>query len=1022
MNRFFRTLIPSLFFFSSIATASAQLSGSYQVGPKGDFETLAKAAEALNEKGVDGATRFLIVSGRYEEQFRISKVRGASRQNPITFESESGNPKDVTIFYQHIGATANNNEHVIRIDTTDFVTIKNLTIENPGEIYGTGIRVAGSASVTIRNAIIAMTPNPRFAQPLNSAVHLFDTPNIVVENCQLSGGYAGVNGTGLSNTTRTLNGRIEGNNMTHGIPGLGGGGILMQHWNGLEIRRNRFSATDGVGIYLDNCNDGLHVEQNRITLRPERFGTAITMQACDGQEKRNLVANNLILVIDSDTATGVSGIAMNGCRKTDIFYNTVHLSNSNTRQLQSTTNVAISLFSFGNDSLRIFNNIFTNMRGREAIVYPIGSVIYESDFNNIYTTGDILGRTSAGNFPTLDSLQQSQGIELNSHSVSPCYSLRTDLHTNSETLDNAGIPLAEVTVDIDGNPRDPSTPDIGAYEYSSSPSGLSGTYTIGKGGDYETFGEGLEDLHTRCVMGPVDFAFLDGEYTIYETINEIPGTSEENILTIRSESEDANDVLLRQTASFILNRTHLLRLRNVDYLHIRDLTFQFDDSTYTGTTIRFVGEADHVSITENIFDGSLADNSVMIFAGEDALTDSISIERNQFIGGVSGIRLNRCFGFNCTEDDRVFGARIIGNTFRRADTSRAFQSPISIYYHDAPIIYGNDIESIGSGIILNECSGPLQVTSNRIDVRGSNFGSSSATGISFGFADVTEPFALIANNMVLVHDPVYNPDMETNLTGINIGQAKNFWLLYNSIAVRDSASRSIGLDIPFGSDSILMQNNIIASFNGNPAYRIKFIERFNKTFDLDYNLIYTTGDTLAIWNDTGRVDLPSIQQILGSETHSLVADPQFLSEDDLHIATTSPAIQAGFPFNDFVFNDIDGELRNSVRPEIGADELEVVTVRDWDQPDVSQSIEELTIKPNPLHQLGTISFSLSYRSQLRISIVDLTGKEVRLLAEREFPAGMSQIIWRGGNVPSGFYWVQVEAGSRIKRERIIVTR
>ncbi|MCB0712421.1 MAG: right-handed parallel beta-helix repeat-containing protein [Ignavibacteriae bacterium] len=1022
MNRIFRTLISSLFFFSSITTTLAQLSGSYQVGPKGDFETLAKAAEALNEKGVDGATQFLIASGRYEEQFRISKVRGASRQNPITFESESGNPKDVTIFYQHLGASANNNEHVIRIDTTDFVTIQNLTIENPGEIYGTGIRAVGSASVTIRNTTIAITPNPTFAQPLNSCVYLFDAPNIVVENCQLSGGYAGVNGTGLSNTTPTLRGRIEGNTMSHGLVSQGGGGILMQHWNGLEIRRNRFSANDGVGIFLDNCNDGVRVEQNRITLHPERFGTALSMQACDGNEKRNLVANNLLLVIDADTATGVSGITMNGCRKTDIFYNTVHLSNSNTTRFQSTTNVAVSFFSFNNDSLRIFNNIFTNMRTREAILYPIGNATYESDFNNIYTTGDILGRTSAGNFPTLDSLQRSQGIESNSYSVSPCYSLRTDLHTNSETLDNAGIPLPEVTVDIDGNPRNPATPDIGAYEYSYTPSGLSGTYTIGQGGDYETLGEGIEDLHTRCVIGPVDFAFLDGEYTIYETINKIPGTSEENIVTLRSASEDAEQVLLQQTLSFSLGRNYLLRLRNVDHLHIQDLTFQLDDSTSTGTTIRFIGESNRVSITENIFDGSAAENSAMIFAGEDALTDSIRIERNRFIGGNSGIRLNRCFGFDCTEDDRGYGARIVGNIFRRADTSRAFQSPISIFYHYAPIIHGNDIESIGSGISLNECSGPLQVTSNRVDVRGSNFGSSSAAGISFGFADVTEPFGLIANNMVHVHDPVYIPDRQTVLTGINIGQAKNFWLLYNTIAVRDSASQSIGLDIPFGSDSILVQNNIIASFNGNPAYRIKFIERFNKTFDLDYNLIYTTGDTLAIWNDTGRVDLSSIQPILGSETHSVVADPQFLSEDDLHIATTSPAIQAGFPFNDFVFNDIDGELRNSVRPEIGADELEVVSVRNWEQPDIAQSIEELTIKPNYVHQLATISLRLTSRSQVRLSLVDLTGREVRLFAEREFPVGTSQITWSEVNVPSGFYWVQLEVRGHIKQERIIIAR
>ena len=967
-------------FFSP--TGFAQLSGTFTVGSGGDFETFSTAVEALNEKGVDGPTTFKLLKGRYEEQVYISNVPGAGASNPIIFESESGNPRDVTIFYQHLGASANNNEDVIRVDTTDFVTIRNLTIENPGEIYGTGIRATGSANLRISKAIINVTQKPRFVQPLNSCIYLFNTPNLVLEQCTLSGGFAGINGFGLSDTIPTEGITIQETSMSHGIIGLGGAGIILKNYREVTIKQNTVTQTDGTGISVENCSSRLLVEANRITLRPERFGTGIILRNCDGSEQRNLVANNVVLIIDSDTASGLIGLSVSETKRADFFHNTIHVSGDNTDRFQVTSNIAASFSSFNNDSLRIFNNIFTNMRGREAISYPVGNVTYESDFNNIYTTGDILGRIPAGNVPTLDSLQRGLEKELNSHSTSPCYSLRTDLQTNSEVLDNVGIPLLEVTKDIEGNSRNPNTPDIGAFEYDFVPKGLSGVYTVGPDGDYETLNRALEDLHTRCVEGPVEFAMLDGEHNVYETINEIPGTSSENTITLRSESGNPDNVVLHHLFSFILGERHLLRLRGIDHFRLRDVTIRADDSIYFGTALWIIGKVNDLHITDNIFDGSRADNTTHIFADEDGSPDGIRIERNEFIGGTGGIRLNRCFGFDCLEEDRIHGTKIIENAFRRADTSRDLQFPISLQFHHAPEIHRNDIESIGTGISLNQCSGPLRITKNRIDVRGSNFGSSSATGISFGFTSTTEPFGLIANNMVHVHDPIYIPDRTSTLTGVNIGQSKNMRVLFNSIAVRDSASQSIGLEIPFGSDSITAYNNIIASFNDNPAYRIKFIERFNKTFDIDHNLIYSTGDTIAVWNDTGRTDLASIQSVLGSEMNSVVAEPQFLSEDDLHISVTSPAIQAGFPFSDLAFDDIDGELRDILRPEIGADELDVTSVHDY------QGLHgtELTMRvqgANPLAYNTKIHFRLPYRSPVQLSVLNAVGKNILVLLKGE---------------------------------------
>ena len=91
--------------------------------------------------------------------------------------------------------------------------------------------------------------------------------------------------------------------------------------------------------------------------------------------------------------------------------------------------------------------------------------------------------------------------------------------------------------DIDGVTRG-GTPDIGAFEYTPDPSTttpLSGTLTIGSGGDYADFQSASNDLTLRGISGPVTLNVLSGTYLEQVTFLEIPGASSSDTVSIQSQ-------------------------------------------------------------------------------------------------------------------------------------------------------------------------------------------------------------------------------------------------------------------------------------------------------------------------------------------------------------------------------------------------------------------------------------------------------------------------------------------------------
>jgi subtilisin family serine protease len=83
------------------------------------------------------------------------------------------------------------------------------------------------------------------------------------------------------------------------------------------------------------------------------------------------------------------------------------------------------------------------------------------------------------------------------------------------------------------------------------------------------------------------------------------------------------------------------------------------------------------------------------------------------------------------------------------------------------------------------------------------------------------------------------------------------------------------------------------------------------------------------------------------------------------------------------------------------------------------------MQPNPLRGVGRIGFALPRASHVRLSVIDVQGREVAVLAEGVFEAGRHQARWEGassGRVGPGLYFVRLSVANRSLVRRTVVTR
>jgi hypothetical protein len=86
----------------------------------------------------------------------------------------------------------------------------------------------------------------------------------------------------------------------------------------------------------------------------------------------------------------------------------------------------------------------------------------------------------------------------------------------------------------------------------------------------------------------------------------------------------------------------------------------------------------------------------------------------------------------------------------------------------------------------------------------------------------------------------------------------------------------------------------------------------------------------------------------------------------------------------------------------------------------NKNAASFTVYPNPVKDKATVTFTLSSNEQVRLELVDITGKIVQEIDDRNRAAGEHKIQLRTAELKNGVYFCKVTAGSKSFTKRIII--
>lgn len=82
----------------------------------------------------------------------------------------------------------------------------------------------------------------------------------------------------------------------------------------------------------------------------------------------------------------------------------------------------------------------------------------------------------------------------------------------------------------------------------------------------------------------------------------------------------------------------------------------------------------------------------------------------------------------------------------------------------------------------------------------------------------------------------------------------------------------------------------------------------------------------------------------------------------------------------------------------------------------------LNVYPNPVVNQAKISFEINAPEQMEVVLLDMTGKQVLEIANRNFSAGIHTLSFANQNLQNGVYFVNIKSGNQNITKRVVLAK
>jgi parallel beta-helix repeat protein len=967
------------------------LSGVYTIGGTApDFATFGDAIDAMINGGIIDSVRFRVRAGTYTEQLILPEIRGVRGKNAITFESENMDSSSVILQYS--------GSNVIYLNGADGVTIRHMTIRQTSSSYVVYIDNGANENMLYHNKLenTTTTSTSSYYSVVYSD-YSTNNDNSYVGNLMLNGSY-GIYFSGNDDNPLVKDNlfsnqyymglyiedcmdaiiagnRIESNSILDGYYGM----YIFYLYGRNYIFDNKFNGPaqkEYAGVYIyglsTNTGDSSWIYNNFITVGRNISGTSYAFYV--DNVYRTLIANNSIHCYSVDSLN------------------------------------SFALYTDDGDGVRLLNNNLVHSGGGYPYYNDNTSTVDQSDYNNFYWTGSRVIYYNS-NYTTLAAYQMARSRDTFSINVDPIFNSQTDLHVSNVLLDSAALSLSEVVYDIDGQPRNPVKPDIGADEFAPPqndlgvtafispgsifpadtleievlvynfgldtvtvydvyavinsdtfkilnhvdtivPGGsgtvkldsfsfnastlysltawtaepnnttdeklsndtfkilnrntaLSGVYTIGgTTPDFANFTTAVNALKTRGIIDSVRFRVRAGTYTEQIRIPAITGAGAKNSIIFESETMDSSSVILTYASTFY-DTNYTVFLNGADGITFRNLTLRATNASYSHVVLIENAANFNCFLNNRLVGASVSttsDYNAIIFSELYGQVDEFNeFRNNHFVNGSTGMAW---FGNGSYPNYYEYGNVIDANLF-----DQQYYQGLYFYYQWDVKITNNVIRSTSAytsyyGILGEQNYGRSVITGN--DVQRSSNGD---YGIYLYYLQGSSAdTVLVANNIINIGG-IYSS------LGLYLYNASYVHVINNTIRNASTNTGSYAFYASSGSNN-WFYNNIMV--NDGPGYA-SYVGSSTNITRSDNNNFKTGGSNFVYWNGTNYATLTALQAASLKDSNSLSVNPLFFSSTNLHVKELS-LNRAARPYYR-VLADFDGQQRDSLNPDIGADEF-----------------------------------------------------------------------------------------------------